>query len=448
MSKVSPTARRKPPQGAAPRFLHIGVMLVRVYIGYRRIWRGERSKGAEWGAQRRKEHHAWTAEQFYATAIRLQGLLIKAGQFLSTRQDIMPREYLAVLSRLQDQVPAQPFHIIRARVEQELGRPLGDVFAEFEETPIASASLAQVHRARLHDGRVAAVKVQYPGIDKVVRIDVRNVRFFVKLLARLEPTLDFRFVANEIGNNAPQELDFINEGRNAERMRANFAHDPEVTVPEIYWEYTTRRVLVMEFIDGVKITDKETLREWGVTGIDVHTILMRAFLTQMLRHGFFHADPHPGNLLVQQGPKLAIIDFGLARELPPDFGQLLIDFNRAMLSGDAEMLGNSFRDMGFRTKGGSDESYSALGATSLTAMEQAQEMRTSRKNEREMMAQSRESMAEMRRNPIVAIPSELLLVGRVSGLLEGLGAMLGWKGTLMQAIDAFAPAGDDDAPAA
>src|SRR5215510_11364722 len=193
-------------------------------------------------------HHCRSAELIYQTALRLEGWLVKACQFVGSRADILPPEYIAVLSRLHDRVPPRPFAVIKQRVETELGKPLAEVFSSFSSQPIAAASLAQVHEATLHDGRRVAVKVQYPDIAALVDLDLRNISFFVEWLAYLEPRYDFRFILKELRRYIPLELDFIHEGHSAETVARNFAtRRDDVAVPRIYWEYTTPCLLIMEF---------------------------------------------------------------------------------------------------------------------------------------------------------------------------------------------------------
>jgi aarF domain-containing kinase len=413
----------------------VGRMLARVFIGYKLISFREKRKGKEWGEPKREAHHLWSAKKFYETAVRNQGLLIKTGQFLGTRPDVLPEAYVETLSRLQDEVPPEPFDVIREHIERELGRPLEEVFVEFAREPVASASLAQVHRAVLHDGRVVAVKVQYPGIDHIVDIDLDNMQFFIGVLNKLDRSMDYRFVAQEMRTNIPLELDFINEGRNAERVAANFAGIEDIVVPKIYWEYTSRRVLTMEYIDGVKVTDAAGLERLGIDTTDIAKILVFAFAEMIVNHGFFHADPHPGNLMVLPGPKLVLIDFGQAKELPPHFQDVLIQFTRAILSGDNTMMGTAFRDLGFRTKKDDAEGYEQLGDAYVGRIAKQMNETGAGWAQGDVFEESYEDVTGiLRKNPLTAVPPELLLIGRVFGLLNGLSMSLRAKTSMLVAF--------------
>jgi len=447
-------------RGAAPRnrirrFINVGPMLARVFIGYKWISFREQRKGKAWGEPRRDAHHYWSARKFYETAVTNQGLLIKTGQFMGTRPDVLPDAYVEVLSGLQDEVPPESFPAIRAQIERELGRPLYDIFAEFDEQPVASASLAQVHRAVLKDGRVCAVKVQYPGIEHIVDIDLANMSFFIRALNLLDRSMDYRFVADEMRKHVPLELDFINEGHNAERIAADFADVEDIVVPKIYWDYTSRRVLTMEYIDAVKITDIEGMKAIGADPWDVAKILVFAFAEMIVRHGFFHADPHPGNLMVLPGPKLVLIDFGQAKDLGPAFQQVLVRFTRTLLSGDSAAMGQAFRALGFRTKNDDAKGYEQLGDAYLGRTTRHVVETGAGWTEGEVFEQSYEDVTKlMRRNPLTAVPPELLMIGRVFGLLNGLSKTLQARTNMLFAfaqladeIDAAAPA-DGAAPVA
>jgi aarF domain-containing kinase len=418
-------ARGEAPRSRVRRFVNVGQMLARVFIGYKLISFREKRKGRAWGEPRRLKHHYWSARKLYETAVKNQGLLIKTGQFLGTRPDVLPDAYVEVLAGLQDEVPPEPFSAVREHVERELGRTLEEMFVEFDETPVASASLAQVHRAVLKDGRVCAVKVQYPGIEHIVDIDLANMSFFIRVLNKLDRTMDYRFVAEEMRKHIPLELDFINEGHNAERVAKDFADVHDIVVPNIYWDYCSRRVLTMEYIDGVKITDYEGMKRIGVSTTDVAKILVFAFSEMIIKNGFFHADPHPGNLMVLPGPKLVLIDFGQAKELEPQFLEMMVRFTRTLLGGDNVAMGKAFRDLGFRTKNDDAQGYEQLGDAYVGRV--AKQMQDSGAGwaEGEMFQESYEAASSLlKKNQLTAMPPELLMVGRVFGLLNGLSKTL------------------------
>jgi predicted unusual protein kinase regulating ubiquinone biosynthesis (AarF/ABC1/UbiB family) len=267
------------------------------------------------------------------------------------------------------------------------------------------------------------VKVQYPDIAALVELDMHNVTFFVEWLARLEPRFDFRFVVKELRRYIPRELDFVHEGKNAELVGKNFADrgNGDVVVPRIYWEYTTPRLLVMEFMDGIKVTEVEALRRAGIDTRAVAQKLTEAYLQQILLDGLFHADPHPGNLLVQPGPRVVFLDFGLTKDLPPEFPAEMARLMTAIVMQDAEAIVASFRRLGFVTKKGGSESLLVLGEAMLGHSVKENKSYA----DPAMVERFNAEMAEaMRKDPIVEAPSDLVLVGRVMGLLSGVGKQL------------------------
>ncbi|MBV8134033.1 MAG: AarF/ABC1/UbiB kinase family protein [Deltaproteobacteria bacterium] len=403
------------------RFANIAWLAAYVYVGYKSIqlWTRYISRRNRDALFRRQDLRA--ARAMYATAVRLEGLLIKASQFIATRADILPDEWVSTLSGLHDRVPPRSFKIIRRQIETELKRPLESVFAEFDQNPIASASLAQVHAARLPDGRRCAVKVQYPGIEGIVRADLRNMMFVLKLLAWLERDFDFQVVAREVMKYIPMELDFEHEGENARTIKRNFAACDDVVVPEIYRDFTTRRVLTMELVDGVKITDLAALERAGIDKRAVAQKLIDRFCDMILRDGFFHADPHPGNILVQAGPKLVFLDFGLAKDFPSNVREGIVRLTFAILTSDREAIIRAFGELGFRTRDGSPETLLALADLFL-----GQTLRQNKAYaDQELVEQfSDEFPKTLRANPIVEVPGDVLLINRVMGLLSGLGKTL------------------------
>jgi len=419
----------------ARRFSAVAVLAARIYSGYKatQLWTRYVTDANKAELYRRQDLRS--ARALYHTAISLEGLLIKASQFIATRADLLPDEWVSTLAGLHDRVPPRPFAMIKHRVETELARPLDAVFSEFATTPIASASLAQVHRARLHDGRLCAVKVQYPGIDGIVRADLRNLGIVLKVLAYLEPNFDFRIIAREALKYVPMELDFLHEADNCAAIRRNFADDPEVIVPEVYREFTTRRVLTMEFIDGIKIT---RIAELEAAGIDKHVVaqkLIDVFCAQILRDGFFHGDPHPGNILVQPGPKLVLLDFGLAKDFPPAFRDGLVRLTFAILTSDKDAMVRAFTELGFRTRNGSPDTLVALSEAFLGGAVKSGKAYA----DKDLIEQfSEELPKELKKNPVVEVPGDVLLVSRVMGLLSGLGKSLDSKVDLFATLMPYA----------
>jgi predicted unusual protein kinase regulating ubiquinone biosynthesis (AarF/ABC1/UbiB family) len=405
------------------RFMAVSSLAARVYLGYKGITIRQRRLGLppEEAETRRRAHHHWSAHQLYDLAVRQQGLLIKFGQILGSRPDLIPDEYVAILSRLQDQVPPRPFPVIERRITRELGRPLADVFSQFDREPIASASLAQVHRAVLKDGRTVAVKVQYPGIWEVVRTDLDSIRLLMRILAALERNLDFGPIIEEISRNVPLELDFINEGHNAELVADNFAPHPEIIVPHIHWEYTTRHLLVMEFLEGIKITDVDALQAADINLQAVSRLVTGAYCEQLFLHGMFHADPHPGNLFVRPGPQLVMLDFGLCRKLDEQFRLGYAQLVNAMITGNAPEMVRAFLDLGFRVKHAEDPTpYLAMGRAFMESSAPGRAYA-----DPDLVAEANARIAQaVRANPFVEIPREFLLIMRVVGLLSGLGKHL------------------------
>ncbi len=417
------------------RFISVLVLAGRIYSRYKAIQLWSRYFGQARKEERYRRQDLRSARALYAASTRLEGLLIKACQFIATRADILPDEWVITLSALHDSVPPRPFAVIRQQVERELGGPLEQIFAEFDPRPLASASLAQVHQARTHDGRRCAVKVQYPGIDGIIHADLRNLMFTLRLLARLEPELDFRLIARELLKYIPMELDFLNEARNCETLRRNFAARNDVVVPQVDHRYTTRRVLTMELVEGVKITDVEALSR---AGIDKHAVaqkLIEVYTEMILRDGFFHADPHPGNILVQPGPRLVLLDCGLAKDFPPAFRDAMVRLTFAILTNNKEAIVAAFHDLGFRTRDKSPETMLLLADLFL-----GNSVRRNRAYaDRELINEFAQALPRaLRANPVVHVPADVLLVNRVMGLISGIGKSLDSRVNLFATLMPYA----------
>jgi len=410
----------------AYRARRIGLTFGRVYLGIRaQRFLARRLRPPDM-PERWRRFHRRSARTIYEAAIELQGLILKGCQFLGSRADVLPREYVDVLSKLQDRVPPRPFPVVKATVERELGAELAQIFRSFAPTPVASASLAQVHAAELRNGERVAVKVQYPEIEALVKSDLANVRTLFRAVGLLESDLDLMPLVDELAEHVPRELNFVNEGHNAEAIGRLFKGREDVGVPRIHWELTTRRVLVMEYVDGIKITDLAALRDAGLEPARVSQLLVEAYCEQILNHGFFHADPHPGNLLVQRlasgAPRLVFLDFGLAKELPPRFRQGAMDFAAALLRGDADTMAEALLALGFETRDGRPE---GLLEIARFVLEIGQRFRHGVRLEGELGERfGREIPDRIRENPIVRIPTHLVLLGRVIALLSGVNRSL------------------------
>jgi predicted unusual protein kinase regulating ubiquinone biosynthesis (AarF/ABC1/UbiB family) len=411
------------------RARRIGTTFGRAYLGIRAnrfIAKRLRPRDME---QRWTRLHRESAESIYDTAVELRGLILKGCQFLGTRADVWPPEYVDVLSRLHDRVPAKPWSVVRHTVEGELGCPVSQVFREFAQRPMAAASLAQVHRAVLHDGRPVAVKVQYPEIEGLVRSDLGNLRMLFRAVGWLERDFDPMPLIDELATTVPEELNFANEGRNAERVAAFFAERDDIDVPAVHWELTSERVLVTDLVEGIKISDAEGLRKAGIDPDRVAEVLVEAYCEQILVHGFFHADPHPGNLLVQTTasgePRLVFLDFGLAKDLPEHFRDGVLRFAGALLQGDVETMGRALVELGFETRNGGTDSMQDIARFVL---EVGKRIRSQSHLDRTLAERLRAELPNhIRENPIVRVPSHLVLVARVVGLLSGLTRSLGTR---------------------
>jgi aarF domain-containing kinase len=427
------------------RFAKIAMLAARTYLCYKttQLWTGLVTAHNRDELYRRQDLRS--ARDLYRTAVALEGLLIKASQFIGTRADILPDEWVRTLSALHDRVPPRPFELVRQTIEREMGRPLNSIYSEFDPVPIASASLAQVHRARLHDGRRCAVKVQYPGIESRVRADLRNMLFVLRILAWMEPNFDFQMIAREALKYIPMELDFLHEAENCLIVRHNLVQRSDVLVPEVYLEFTTRRVLTMELMSGIKISDIAGLEAAGINKHAVAQMLTEVYCEQILRDGFFHADPHPGNILVQPGPRLVLLDFGLAKEFPASFREGFVRLTFSVLMNDRRGIVKAFLDLGFRTRDGSTDTLLALSDAFLGNTLRRQKAYA----DKELLEEISEELPRtLRSNPIVEIPGDVLLISRVMGLLSGLGKTLDSQVDLMATMMPYAQTLMAEQPAA
>ncbi len=291
------------------------------------------------------------AVQFRKLLTKLGPAYIKIGQALSTRPDLVPVVYLEELTQLQDKLPAFPNEIAYQFIEEELGQKPHEVYAEISPHPIAAASLGQVYKAKLFSGEEVAVKIQRPDLREAIAIDLYLLRKLAGLAQRAVKRVrsDLVGILDELGERIFEEMDYIHEGENAERFFQLYGHIKDIYVPKIYWEYTNRRVLTMEWIYGTKLNQTEELRAQGIDARYLIEVGVQCSLRQLLEHGFFHADPHPGNLLATPDGKLAYLDFGMMSEVQPAQRYGLIEAIVHVVNRDFEGLAQDYVNLDFLT---------------------------------------------------------------------------------------------------
>lgn len=276
---------------------------------------------------------------------------IKIGQALSTRPDLVSPAYLEELTTLQDQLPPFPNDIAYQFITEELGATPDQVYAEISENPIAAASLGQVYRGRLKTGEEVAIKVQRPDLVKRITLDIyimRSISGWVKQNVKRVRS-DLVAITDELAERIFEEMNYLQEGKNATKFKELYGHIEEIYVPKIYWEYTGRRVLTMEWINGTKLTDIEEIQRQGIEATHLVEVGVQCSLRQLLEHGFFHADPHPGNLLAMPDGRLAYLDFGMMSTILPYQRYGLIEAIVHLVNRDFEALAQDYVKLDFLT---------------------------------------------------------------------------------------------------
>lgn len=379
------------------------------------------------------------ARRFRGLAVNMGGVLIKLGQFLSIRVDVLPEEVTTELAGLQDEVPAESLADIQTVIVQEFGRPVEQVFEWFAAGPEAAASLAQVHKARLVSGEEVVAKVQRPRIETLVETDLAAISLAIGWLKFYPPItrrVDLDRLFDEFATTTRNELDFVAEGKNAERFAADFADDPGICIADVYWDYTSRRVLTMENVASIKITDLEAIEAAGISRAEVASRLYDTYLQQIFITNFVHADPHPGNLFV--GPLdadpddspdaarpflLIFVDFGMVAVIPERLRANLRDYIIGLGTRDTHRIVQSYIDAGILLPGADrkrleevhDVMFQRLWGVKMgqirdVAFEQAQFF----------LREYRDIVYEM---PF-QFPADVLFVGRAVGILSGIATSL------------------------
>lgn len=366
---------------------------------------------------RRKTLAKWLKENI----LRLGPTFIKIGQQFSTRVDILAQEYIDQLSELQDQVPPFPSEQVVSIIEEEFGAPLDDIFDRFDLEPIAAASLGQVHRATLK-GQEVVVKVQRPGLKDLFDIDLKNLRVIAEYLQKIDPKSDgakrdWVAIYDECANVLYQEIDYIKEASNAELFAKNFKNLDYVKVPTIYWDYTTTQVLTMEYVPGIKINRIQALDQLGVDRKRLGRYAVESYLEQILSHGFFHADPHPGNIAVDDvnGGRLIFYDFGMMGSISSDIREGLLEVFYGVYEKDPDKVMQAMIQMGVLIPTGD---MTAVRRTAQFFLNSFQERLAAQKREEELAKTelgfkkplTKEEKIAKRKRRLAAIGEDLLSI--------------------------------------
>jgi predicted unusual protein kinase regulating ubiquinone biosynthesis (AarF/ABC1/UbiB family) len=366
------------------------------------------------------------ASRFRRLAIRLGGIWIKVGQFLSARVDVLPDTITKELSGLQDEVPAESFDAMYAVIKEEFADQVDERFQWFDHNPLASASLGQVHRARLPDGEEVVVKVQRPRIHELIRIDLAALSVIIAWLKRFKPVarrMDLDALFTEFSRTLWEEIDYLAEAENARTFKRMFADDPSIRIPDVYTDQTTRRVLTLEDVYYIKITDYEEIEEAGVGRDQVADRLFRTYLKQIFEEGFFHADPHPGNLFVEplgDGEwRLVFVDFGMVGHLRPGVRKGLRDLAIGIATKDTQRLVDAYQTLGMILPGANLERIREADAAVFDRFWGKSMRELTRLDIKEMHEFAREYRDLLYELPF-QVPSDLIFLGRCLAILSGM----------------------------
>lgn len=336
------------------RLLRAYFVTLQVVLSYALYSVRRRLSGREASTKLADQAHRHNARRVLAAIIDLQGLFIKVGQLISVMANLLPDAFRKELETLQDSVPPRPFSEVEIRLREELaGRSIADVFAEFDQTPVASASIGQVHVARLHSGEKVAVKIQYPGIETIVSTDLRALRRIFKIVGRLLPDWGWNVIYGEIQKMVLAELDYRQEAEAIATIAANFAGRTDVLIPKVIGICSTTRVLTTQWMDGVKVNDQAGITAAGIDRATAARLCIEAYCKQIFVDGVYHADPHPGNLLLVpqrsegEGPALVFLDFGATARISPAMRKGIVSFLQGAVTRDVGRIALSMKEMGF-----------------------------------------------------------------------------------------------------
>lgn len=410
------------------RLSRAGWMLTRVTASYR-LW-GTRSAFIPESRQEAalEKLHRTNARRFRETSLEQGGAFLKIGQLLSSRPDLLPRAWVEELEVLQDQARPESFETLRAQIEAELGRPVEELFAELDPEPLASASIGQVHRARLTDGRQVAVKIRRPGLEEVVELDMGLLALFLESIRSLLPPVDLDTITAELQRTIRAELDYHQEAVAMAQVRHCLADRPGVRVPAPVPELCTHGVLVAEFIEGRRMTAVlDELQEAGEHQrlAELLARLLDCYFKQVLEGGVFQSDPHPGNLLVTPAGELVLLDFGSSMALPERFRRGYYRILQASIVNEEEEIARVLTELGFATRSGHPDTLLAYSRLLLDQLNEALLSGTDPggidwPSTTELISQGLGVLRQTEDDPVETVPAEFIMLGRVFASLGGL----------------------------
>ncbi|KAK8582100.1 hypothetical protein V6N12_072297 [Hibiscus sabdariffa] len=429
-----------------------------IYLDYKAVqqrekWTSKSKRAALW-----EKAHERNAKRVLSLIIKLEGLWVKLGQYLSTRADVLPEAYISLLKQLQDSLPPRPLKEVCRTIQKEFGKTMYDLFADFVEEPLATASIAQVHRAKLINGQEVVVKVQHEGVREIILEDLKNAKSIVEWIAWAEPQYDFNPMIDEWCKEAPKELDFNHEAENTRTVSRNLgckmspgesysSNRVNVLIPEVI--QSTKSVLILEYMDGIRLNDSASLEAFGVDKKNIVEEITRAYAHQIYVDGFFNGDPHPGNFLVsKEAPHRPILlDFGLTKKLSSSMKQALAKMFLASAEGDHVALLSAMSEMGLRLRLDMPEQVMEITnvffRSSTPANEAQQNLKTLSEQREKNMKAIQEKMQlnpkEVKRfNPVDAFPGDIVIFARVLNLLRGLSSTMNVRIVYLDIMRPFA----------
>lgn len=404
------------------RFRKLVFFFVRILLSFLWLHQQSRWHDEQWAYERSEQLGVRYARRYRVMAVEMGGVLIKLGQFFSTRVDIFPKAVIDELATLQDEVQEVPFAALETVFESEFGQPWAELFAWINPQAIAAASLGQVHEGRLPDGTKVAIKVLRPGIEHITRIDLKVLRLVLRYLKRKTrwgQVFDLDLIYQEFHDTLMEELDYRQEGQNAEALASTLSNWPDLLFPQIYWDFSRRRVLTMQFMEGVKINELEALDAQEVDRRKLAELIMNIYCQQILIDGFFHADPHPGNLLVSPEGKLVMLDFGMVGRIDPSRRQPMIDFCVTVLKQDYVGAAELLIKMGFLRPHADTQLIGRLLQSMIDIFMASRDMPDNQASHQLM-----QDLERLFYEQPFQIPGHYFLIGRCGGILLGIGVEL------------------------